>query len=706
MSGAPSITRPPTGGPGAPASERLPDLACIAFAVWTLCAHAVVALGGNLDQLIVVAGLAGFGAAFGLHRLRRRTVPAQVDAAGSDPSLPFGLRVAAAAAAVAALAAWAATGNLLLLWWCAIALLGIAAVVAMRRPPEPLLGSVKSRPAEAFLWALALVCVAGTLAVHRFDVDDAFYLNVAVAAADDPSRALFASDTLLGIPGLAIHNPAHRILTLELLNAAVSRLTGIPAILCLHVLTAGVVALLIPLAHARLFRRLLPQPLAWTAAVFATTAILWCAGDTHRSFGNYAFVRAWQGKAIFLTVAMPLIYAYGIRYSATGASRDWLRLAAAQIASVGLTSTAIWAAPLAGGLVLSSQLRTGAQGLAVFSRGIAACLYPLAVGLLMRGEIAKAIEVEAFVVGAGVWLGGSLSKILGTGRFEFAALGAMLLLVACARGDRLRRFAIVVPLGALLTVANPYLEEQVRSFVTGPSHWRSVWAIPFPILFGLLLASPLPAMRFGGSRAARALYVAALLFVLLLPRSTPLSVPGPDQSKRSQPWSLRGRFPHYIQFGWPGPKVDPDAYEYAMKLANAAPAGARVVAPESIALWLGTLHDAPLPVSDRALYMKVRERQLGADEVKRRKRLAKFAAAPSLKPERLEAFRAGLRDYEVRAILLRPIPGDGPLRELLRGEGFELAQKGGLLDLWVSDAEPAVGGRQSGVTVDLGGPSS
>jgi len=716
MSGAPSSTRPPIAGPGAPTSERLPDLVCIAFAVWTLCTHAVVALGGSLDQLIVVAGLAGAAVAIGLIWQRRRQLSTPTAAIEEGPEFQApstGARVVAGAVAAAALAAWAATGNLLLLWWCAVAFLGAAAVVVMRHAPEPLLQSVKSRRAEIFLWTLSLACVVGTLVVHRFDIDDAFYLNVAVAAADDPSRVLFASDTLLGIPGLAIHNPAHRILTLELLNAALSRLSGIPAIVCLHVLTAGFVALLIPLAQARLFRRLLPRPLAWTAAVFATTAILWCAGDTHRSFGNYAFVRAWQGKAIFLTVAMPLIYAHGVRFSATGSSRDWLRLAATQIASVGLTSTAVWAAPLAGGLVLASQFRVGAPGVAVFARGIGACLYPLAVGLMLRGEIQGAIAVESPALAAGTWLSGSFSKILGNGHFEFVAFGAVLLLVACARGDRVRRFAIVVPLGALLTVANPYLEEWVRSFVTGPSHWRSIWAIPFPLLLGLLIASPLAAGSARPRFVGPALYVAALSFVLLLPNSTPLSEPGPDGSLRSRPWSQRGRFPHYVRFGWPGPKVDPVAYAFALELSDATPAGMRAVAPEDVVLWLGTIHDAPVPVSDRALYMKVRTRQLGADEVKRRKRITKYSAAPSPDPERLEVFRQGLHDYEVGAILIRPVPGDGPVRALLRDEGFELTQKGGLLDLWRLSARPAVAvpGRPGSATApaaptNVGDPAS
>jgi hypothetical protein len=700
--------RPRRRGPGAPTSERVPDVVCIAFALWTLCTHGVVALGGSLDQLIVVAGVAGVVAVFAFVQLRLRAARTQGPAAdengmGQVPAAVLGAtepwapsqraRIVAAAAGVVALSVFAATRNVLLLWWCAVALLGGAAFAWLRRPAAPPLTGEHNRRAEFCLWTLALACAALTLVVHRFDIDDAFYVNVAVAAADHPSRALLVSDTLLGIPDLAIHNPAHRALTLELLNAAVSRLTGIPAIVCLHVLTAGLVALLIPLAHARLFRRLLPQSLAWTGAVLATTAVLWIAGDTHRSFGNYAFVRAWQGKAIFLAVVLPLIYAHAIRYAATGARRDWLRLAAAQVAAVGLTSTAIWAAPLAGGLALASQFRTGTRGLGVFARGLGACAYPLAVGLLLRGEIAKAIEVAAPSLDSATWLADSLSKILGSGPFEIAALGAMLLLATCARGDALRRFAIVVPLGALLSVLNPYLEESVRSFVTGPSHWRAIWAIPFPILLGLLVATPLAGARRG--LAARSVFVAALLFVSLLPRATSLSAPGRNESFRSRPWSERGRFPHHLRFAGPGPKVDPVAYEQAARLVNAVPAGSRVVAPEAVGLWLGTFHDAPFPVSDRALYMTARKRLLGADEVKRRKQVSNFAADPLPSPRRLAAFRDGLRAYAVRAVLVRQVPENHPVRVLLRDEGFELAPKDGVLDLWVRgrEASPPTNGK-------------
>jgi hypothetical protein len=88
--------------------------------------------------------------------------------------------------------------------------------------------------------------------------------------------------------------------------------------------------------------------------------------------------------------------------------------------------------------------------------------------------------------------------------------------------------------------------------------------------------------------------------------------------------------------------------------------------------------------------MTARKRQLGAEEVKRRKRLANFTANPTFDPARLEDVGEDLRAYDIAALLVRPLPGDRPLRALLRAEDYELAREGDLLDLWVR--APSSGG--------------
>jgi hypothetical protein len=136
-------------------------------------------------------------------------------------------------------------------------------------------------------------------------------------------------------------------------------------------------------------------------------------------------------------------------------------------------------------------------------------------------------------------------------------------------------------------------------------------------------------------------------------------------------------------------KVDPVAHRFAALLANAVPEDARVVAPEAVSLWLGTLHHAPSPVSDRFLYMKVRRRLLGSGEVTRRNTLTRFAAYPVLQPGGIRTFASGLRTYDIRAILIRPSAGDGALRQMLRAEGFRLRERSSILDLWVRPSPPS-----------------
>ena len=55
--------------------------------------------------------------------------------------------------------------------------------------------------------------------------------------------------------------------------------------------------------------------------------VLVAAGETHRWYGNFSFVRMWQGKAIFLSVFMPLVYAYALRFAVRPNLRDWTMLA-------------------------------------------------------------------------------------------------------------------------------------------------------------------------------------------------------------------------------------------------------------------------------------------------------------------------------------------------------------------------------------------
>ena len=163
------------------------------------------------------------------------------------------------------------------------------------------------------------------------------------------AQALLSGDTMHGIPGLPLIFPVYRVHSYELLNGALAYLTGIPAIYCFHWLSAAFAALLVPLAYAKLFRILTPR--RWLATRRHPRCSCW-SRRARRTAGTATSPSSGCGRASPSSSRSftPLLYAYALRFAARPNLRDWTMLAAAQIAAVGCSSSALWAAPVGAGM--------------------------------------------------------------------------------------------------------------------------------------------------------------------------------------------------------------------------------------------------------------------------------------------------------------------------------------------------------------------
>ena len=497
--------------PSAPWSDRLCDGSVAVFGLWTVCCHTVVASGGGLHRLLAVAAVVGVAALALWRGLRGRAAEAEpVEPAEPEPrGRAFArLQIAGLACGIAAIGGaslW--NEGPFGLWWSTVAVLGAAALFFLLLEPPLARAPVRGRGPEAALWAVAALCVLVALVTHRPDLDDSFYVNVAVSAADRPGEPLFAGDTMLGLEGLPLHMPAHRVHSYELWNGALSYLTGIPAIYCFHVISALVAAMLLACAHAKLFRLLVPR--VWPWALFTLVVVLVAVGETHRWYGNFGLVRMWQGKAIYLFVFMPLVYAYAIGFALSPSVTRWLFLALAQAAALGCSSTAIWAAPAGAWIAMASVLRPSPRGLATLALGALSSLYVLGVGLGLRGEIQDLVAPMLKTYAPGAQLASALEQALGEGLLAVFALVSLATAWACCPRGLGQRFAIAAPLAVALVLLNPYWDGWVAANLTGPSYWRSMWSLPVPILLTLVLIAPLHLVRGGGGAiAARAVAMA------------------------------------------------------------------------------------------------------------------------------------------------------------------------------------------------------
>ena len=100
------------------------------------------------------------------------------------------MRIVAAVVGLVGVGVYAYFGDNVVMWWWMVVLLSGAAVFFLVGAVDPPAVPASGRKLEVLLWSTGLACVVLALIVHRPDFDDSFYINLAVAAADHPERAL------------------------------------------------------------------------------------------------------------------------------------------------------------------------------------------------------------------------------------------------------------------------------------------------------------------------------------------------------------------------------------------------------------------------------------------------------------------------------------------------------------------------------------
>ena len=538
----------------------------------------------------------------------------------------------------------------------------------------------------ALLWGLVIVAMAVTLVAHRPDPDDATYVNRAVTAADNPQAPLLQYDGKHSIP-VPIRQ-INRGLSFELLAAALSWLTQLPAIYWLHLVFPALAAMLVVLAYAELFRLLAPTHWIW--GVLAVMVFLCVNGEVHRTYGNFSFVRLHHGKAMLVSVLVPLLIAYSLRFVFQPTRRHWLLLSSAQITAIGLSSTGFLVAPV----VVICSLLTGVWELPAFTErvkrfllGCTAAGYPIALGLSLRlPVITKTVTRQAADIQAGgalpasglALLDKSVQLMFGDGRFVFVNVLIVLTAWLWCETRLARRLCLIFPLGVGLLFANPLSAPLIaHSLSISGIYWRVFWLLPLPMMAGLTLIGSLvakwplalpgteggPSLRFlvWGNRLRYGLYALVLLLVVGLSEQTIFSPA------------------NRVRLGLPGLKVTPE-YQIAHFINDALDTRPNVLAPYTVSVWLPTFHGHPYPLIARELgYWRLGRQAEGRMAMQRyiigRKRPANAPAA----------FRTAIQDYGIAGVcLLQTNPWITEIRQVLTATGFEKQREMLGYEIWIA----------------------
>lgn len=362
---------------------------------------------------------------------------------------------------------------------------------------------------------LALLTGAGfaiaSLFIVNSDGDDAYFVSRSVATAatgEIPLKDVIftpgTADEIAGEPPVS---------SIEVLAGAVARVLGVSAASFVWYVMLPAVTFLAIWALWRLIRTWAPRRAVLCFAV-AAIYLLW-SGTSTASFGSFHLLRMWQGKAVLLSMLIPLLFVYLTRWAERRSRGDLALLAAAGIATVGLTSSAAFIVPLvvaaaAGPLIAAGRVRTGLVA-------CAAMVYPIAAGLavmLFYDDTSVAGKVHDAAASYGwVLLQATLGVIAGC---------ALWLSPWTARRGVPALIVTGVAAGLTLLILPEVLETAADVSGAGQVLWRTMWVVPAPVLIGLLAAVRIPAVRPGPLRVAAAGGPAVVLAAALIVGGTPV----------------------------------------------------------------------------------------------------------------------------------------------------------------------------------------
>jgi hypothetical protein len=465
---------------------------------------------------------------------------------------------------------------------------------------------------------LVLILVLGgagaavTLIAHRPNIDDSFYLSIAAHAVSHPQESLLSHDTLYGEPDLPLLLAVYKVQSYELLSAAIAWSFSLDPATAYYLIVPVAFAIALPFGWSAILQALAPNALRPGFVMLFLLMIL--AGEGNWSAGNFAYVRMFQGKAVLVSLFVPLVYAQAWRYSQTRASWDWMVLAAVVVGAIGCSSTALFIVPCALALALAACWIPGCsiQRLS----GLSLALYPVALALALRQQTVSALN-QWLVAPADVT--SLLVEFFGPHQIYVLLPLAWLSWLSVKSPDRRRRLVVLAVL-YVAGPANPALSSLIAEHITSaPLYWRILWIVPWPVFSALGIVGILTWTRQSWPHASAPTLFAwsCLLFLatLALPNSVIRSGNG-------------------VRLGVPDWKVDWDGYTSALELVSLASGSSAVAAPEEISAWIPTMVNRPPVIMVREMYSAM-----------------------------LEPFRS---DVNERVVLQQAISGRHPADELVR----------------------------------------
>lgn len=258
-----------------------------------------------------------------------------------------------------------------------------------------------------------------------------------------------------------------------------------------HIVIPAFTGALIPLIWYMVIRCFVSSKSSVLFGVIAIMVYLCMDGTEHRTFGNFAFVRIWQGKAIYLSCCIPLFIGWTLRYFNNQSRLHFFRLFILSIATAGLTATTF---PLT--LFLMLMLVSGfilSEGVSKYTIKTTMKYYLAQTWLVLCGVYSilyfekTSVNYLGFLEGFPKKLIPQYELVFGSGvSFTIIAVLISFMAVLILSDKKTRLLFIGWLTFGLLVLYNPWTMPFIsRHFTSENIFWRLFYILPFPLSIGL-----------------------------------------------------------------------------------------------------------------------------------------------------------------------------------------------------------------------------
>ncbi len=339
--------------------------------------------------------------------------------------------------------------------------------------------------ATMLLVVLMLVGAIMSLGAIRPDTDDVDYTSQIIYFFNHPDKPIDLLRHDHGALEIPFHWPIYIFYSLELLCAYIAGIFHVPFLHVYYYFLPVLGGLSIPLAWYLAFSKFTQRTMIAVLAAVAVCVFFSLNGSPHRSFGNFAFVRIWQGKTMLMAILTPLFIAFSIDFFRTSTVVNWLRLFIIAVAASGLTAMSAFYLPLLGIVGISYWLTLEKRSLKNLIWFFSSYAYLIIIALYFKSVVNKAALAYHGEAGWPTTFTGQFKMVfinyLSFPSLIFIFFTALSLILAKKPERYFLGFWLLGALALLNPLVFPFLGNHVTSL---NNYWRLFYLLPIPFVIG------------------------------------------------------------------------------------------------------------------------------------------------------------------------------------------------------------------------------